>query len=119
MKNIIKIDIDLLESGVIDVLHNHVLLRSIDQSGTYTFNIDTDSANNCLILEPHTRIKVNWVTMFDLGKDKLIYLGACKNQTSCFQSQDVDSGFKWYLEYSTPVFSWLHDVLNHGWLVKS
>lgn len=117
MKNTIEIDIEIVEPGVVDVLHNQVLLRSIDQSGTYAFDIDTNYANNCLILEPHTKIKVNWVTMFGLGKDKLIYTGICKNQTNCFQSQDVDPRFKWHLEYSTPIFSWLHTVLNHGWLV--
>ena len=117
MKNIIEIDIELVEPGVVDVLHNSVLLRSIDQSGTYAFDISTDCANNCLMLVPHTKIKINWVTMFELGKDKLVYFGTCKNQTRCFQSQTVDAGFEWCLEYPTPIFSWLHTVLNHGWLV--
>jgi hypothetical protein len=55
--------------------------------------------------------------MFDMGGDKLVYQGVCYNQENIYQSQDIPPGASWVIEYSYPVFSWLHKTLNFGWLV--
>lgn len=48
---------------------------------------------------------VNDMSMFDMGNGELI-----KHAT-------IDNGI-WKLRYEYPVFSWLHKILNHGWLLK-
>lgn len=48
---------------------------------------------------------VNDVKMFDMGSNEII-----KHAT-------FENGI-WKLKYQYPVFSWLHDILKHGWLIK-
>lgn len=48
---------------------------------------------------------VNDVSMFDMGNGEIV-----KHAT-------VENGI-WTLKYEYPVFSWLHKILNHGWLLK-
>jgi len=49
--------------------------------------------------------KVNDVSMFDMGNGEIV-----KHAT-------IENGI-WTLKYEYPVFSWLHKILNHGWLLK-
>jgi hypothetical protein len=48
---------------------------------------------------------VNDLSMFDMGNGEII-----KHAT-------VENGV-WILKYEYPVFSWLHKILQHGWLLK-
>ena len=48
---------------------------------------------------------VNDVTMFDMGSKEII------------KHSKIENGV-WKLEYQYPVFSWLHDILKPGWLLK-
>jgi hypothetical protein len=119
MKNIIEIDITLINRGTVDVLHNDQLLLVVESSGQYTFDVDADHGSNIFLLKPSMPIKVNQLLMFDLGKDKLVYRGLCQDSAHyIFQSQDVLPKSVWSVEYCAPVFAWLHTVLDYGWLVK-
>jgi hypothetical protein len=45
------------------------------------------------------------IEMFGMGSGELIKHAIIENNT-------------WKLKYEYPVFSWLHKILNHGWLLK-
>jgi len=49
--------------------------------------------------------QVNDVSMFDIGNGELV------------KHAKTENGI-WKLQYEYPVFSWLHKILNHGWLLK-
>lgn len=92
MKNIIKIDID----GDYVVTHNGDPFNNeevICNLGKNILQIKGDNLN------------IKSITMFNLGKEELVKL--------CIQQ-----GNTYILEYEYPVFSWLHQKLNHGWLIK-
>lgn len=117
MKNTISVDITLRRPGTVEIFHNNELLELIESSGTYYYDISTNYLNNKFLLRPQTLIKVNQLLMFGLGEDKLVYCGICKNNLVEYQSQDVDSGVDWQIDYQMPVFTWLHHQLHFGWLV--
>lgn len=48
---------------------------------------------------------VNDVTMYSMGSKEITKYATIENGV-------------WKLQYSYPVFSWLHDALKHGWLLK-
>ena len=48
---------------------------------------------------------VNDVSMFNMGNGEIV-----KHAT-------MQDGI-WKLKYDYPVFTWLHKILNHGWLLK-
>jgi len=117
MKNIISIEIELDLSTVAKVYHNQQLLASITTSGVYTFDIESDQTKNVFWITTNGITTLNYLTMFDMGRDKLVYYGICKTDDLEYQSQEINSGQHWRLEYTMPVFTWLHYVLQHGWLV--
>jgi hypothetical protein len=55
--------------------------------------------------------------MYDLGQDKLVYLGNCYNEEENYQSQEIPNNYKWAIEYQYPVFPWVYQTLAGGWLV--
>lgn len=119
MKNIITVDLILDVNGTAAIVHNNQPLSTIVKSGVYTFVVDADQPINQFLIIPATPLTVNCISMFDMGIDKLVYLGICDNGHNSFQSQSVPLGYIWKLEYQIPVFAWLHQVLDYGWLVKS
>jgi len=48
---------------------------------------------------------VNDLSMFDMGNGEIIKHATVENSV-------------WTLKYEYPVFSWLHKILQHGWLLK-
>lgn len=117
MKNIISIDITLDQLTNAKVFHNGHLLSTVYKSGVHTFDIETNQINNIFLLEPTGPAVINWLTMFDMGQDKLVYYGICKTSSATYQSQEITDGSVWQVEYQIPVFTWLHHVLQYGWLV--
>jgi hypothetical protein len=94
MKNIVRFKINhckpiIIKHNDIDVIGKEVECIK----GTNTFTIEGSD------------FQVNDVSMFNLGEGELTRYG-------------IVSGNKWILEYEYPVFSWLHNVLKHGWLLK-
>jgi hypothetical protein len=118
MKNIIKLDIEFADvPGTIWIEHNGQLLQQIGHSGSFTIECDHLTGPNCLEVYSDVGIHIAQLSMFDQGQEKLVYQGQCVNDQTQYQSQDVPAGYRWRVEYSGPVFSWLHSVLAHGWLV--
>lgn len=119
MKNIITVDLSFDTIGSVNINHNSQLLSTIYNPGTYTFDVDTDQLVNQFVIIPKISLTVNYITMFDIGIEKLVYFSKCNDGNKKFQSQDVAAGHKWELEYQSPVFKWLHLTLDHGWLIRS
>ncbi len=80
----------------ITIKHNGVVV----DSGT----LDCVYGTNLITIEGVDYI-VNDVLMFDMGEGEII-----KHATN-------EKGV-WTLKYEYPVFSWLHKILQHGWLLK-
>lgn len=99
------------------MLHNGSTLTTSNNDGEILLTCHTFDASNCLEICATVDIKLNDISMFDLGTSKLVYLGHCATNNQQIQSQVIPQGSIWSLGYSAPVFSWLHLVLNHGWLV--
>jgi hypothetical protein len=117
MKNIITVDLSFDTPGSVNVNHNGQLLSTLYKPGTYTFDVDANQMYNRFVIIPKTPLTVNYITMFDIGLEKLVYFGMCNNGINKFQSSEVAADHIWELEYQSPVFKWLHSVLDHGWLV--
>lgn len=92
MKNIIEFKI----KGDAKIYHNG--LPVIDNI------VECKHGQNILFIEGKN-FHIEYLTMYELGQDKIKLLGKWQ-----------DNG--WILEYEYPVFTWLHKVLNHGWLIK-
>ena len=118
MKNIIKLDIEFADApGLISIEHNGQLMQCASHSGSFTIECEQVNGTNCLEVYSDVDIHVVQLSMFDQGQRKLVYQGQCVKDQTQYQSQDVPVGHRWRVEYSAPVFSWLHSVLQHGWLV--
>lgn len=94
MQNIVLFNVTHNES--ITIKHNGVVV----DSGT----LDCVYGTNLITIEGIDYV-VNDVLMFDMGEDEIV-----KHATN-------EKGV-WTLKYEYPVFSWLHKILQHGWLLK-
>lgn len=92
MRNIIKFEIE----GEYSITHNNSPVTGDEVSCVLGNNTLCVSGND---------FKIKELTMFNLGKEVLMNLGEYKDDT-------------WTLIYEYPVFPWLHQKLNHGWLIK-
>jgi hypothetical protein len=94
MKNIVKFDVNTTDPIVIK--HNGIVVDKHEVECISGLNEFTIEGNNFI---------VNDVTMFDMGSTEIV-----KNATN-------NNGV-WTLKYEYPVFSWLHKISQHGWLIK-
>jgi len=118
--NIVTIDFEFCNApGTVTVGHNNdILIQTNQMIMPMSFKIDHCESNNSFWIKTDADLVINWVTMFDIGKDKLVYQGFCNNTSSArCQTQLVTAGSTWEICYTSPVFSWLHQTLNHGWLI--
>jgi hypothetical protein len=115
--NIVDLEFGSVPQGLI-ILHNNQVVNHDCNSNSIRLELDTQAQNTLTLFNsgPET-VHVQHVTMFDLGRDKLVYLGQCQDQDRIYQSQCIPPGVRWQLTYDYPVFSWLHQVLDFGWLV--
>lgn len=95
MKNIIKCNVRSI--GHFTVLHNGLPVNYNDE-----FIVDCVLGRNELVIKGNVQIES--ITMFD--SSELMHL-----------LEEVDDGYKLIYEY--PVFSWIHEKLNYGWLIKN
>ncbi len=115
--NIVNIELDAVPESVA-IYHNGQLITT-EATISYKLQLDTiDNNTLCVSNLGSKNIHVKSISMFDMGHDKLVYLGLCHDGNRCYQSQDVAPGVNWKLEYQYPVFSWLHEKLNFGWLIR-
>lgn len=65
-------------------------------------------------------IEIDSLSMFGHGSSKLKFLGSwiSDDGTRQFSSHWIHARGKWYIEYQYPTFSWVHQKLHYGWLVK-
>lgn len=94
MKNIVKFDVNTTDPIIIK--HNGIVVKEHEVECISGLNEFTIEGNNFI---------VNDVTMFDMGSTEIV-----KNATN-------NNGV-WILKYEYPVFSWLHKISQHGWLIK-
>ena len=94
MQNIVLFNVTHNEP--ITIKHNGVIVDSDKLECVYGTNILTIEG-----VDYH----VNDVSMFDMGNGEIV-----KHATN-------EKGV-WTLKYEYPVFSWLHKILQHGWLLK-
>lgn len=119
--NIVTIDFEFCHNpGKVTIGHNATILSETYQcQSPLTFEIYQQLPNNIFWVSTESELVINWISMFDLGKDKLVYQGLCTTNTQeTYQSQLLRPGDVWKILYSAPVFSWIHQTLNHGWLVQ-
>jgi hypothetical protein len=119
MKNILQLRIESDLLGIVEIVHNTTLVGQFKTNSLIDFEIETQPGRNTLQIKSITNqiFNVQFVTMFDLGKEKLVYFGQVFDQNSVYQSQQVVPGATWSLEYQDPIFVWLHQTLGHGWLL--
>ena len=92
--------------SVIEIVHNNIELYRGELFSTKTFEIKTCKENNTLVIKNITYEQLDTISMFNLGNDKLKHLLTYENNRAV-------------LNYNYPVFPWLHQTLNFGWIVKS
>lgn len=118
MKNIIEFEIEFLDKhGHISIFHNCELIKNIDTAGHIKLELTSVNFQNQLSITADVEIKIGWITMFGIGKEKLVYQGVCVGNNEQYQGQELLPGYQWQLDYTYPVFTWLHLTLGHGWLV--
>jgi len=120
--NIIQIKLESLDNRFITVGHNQqTLYKNIIKNELLTFEVEFLKSENLLWLQldnsSNVSVNIEWITMFELGKERLVYLGNLKTLDNSYQSQIIIPNSTWILTYNYPVFSWLHRTLNHGWLI--
>lgn len=94
MKNIVRFDI--VNNGSVIVKHNGIIVETEEVECKLGYNEFTIEGSDFI---------VNNVTMFDMGGTEIV-----KHAT-------FNNGI-WSLKYEYPVFSWLHKISQHGWLIK-
>lgn len=87
-----------------NVTHNEPIV--IKHNGNVIDNneLECEYGTNVLTIEG-VDYHVNDITMFDMGSNEIV-------------KQATDENSIWTLKYEYPVFSWLHKILQHGWLLK-
>jgi hypothetical protein len=118
--NIIELSVDIVD-GEFLMLNNDLPVGSIATTGIFRFEITNLDKNNKLALQfTGKHAVINYITMFDMGKEKLKYMGIYHEPNgNSYQSHECTTSGVWTLEYNYPVFAWLHNVLDLGWLVDS
>jgi len=108
---------NIVEPGL-TIGHNQQTLAENFQS--YKFVIDIDQCQEKNIFWIQGQCEIVQLTMFDIGAEKLKYLGLQmdRNTNLEYHTHLVHSDSRWQLHYDFPVFSWLHKTLNHGWLIE-
>ena len=94
MQNIVLFNVT--HDKPITIKHNGVIVDSNELECVY--------GTNELTIEGIDYV-VNDLSMFNMGNGEIV-----KHATN-------ENGV-WTLKYEYPVFSWLHKILNHGWLLK-
>lgn len=122
MKNLVEI-VPVLDTGVeVVVGHNAQILYQGPLNTRLEFTIDNCEPNNVIWIDNHSDvdIELSTVAMFEQGHDKLRYLGSFQHQDGrpAWQSHWVHARGRWSIDYEYPVFPWLHQKLQYGWLVK-
>jgi len=100
-------------------MHNDQIIYDLPE---FWVECDENTENQIMVINQssHDCIELVDLEMFDLGKNKLKYFGSVINEQNReqYQSTTLPPGYRWRMNYRYPVFSWLHQTLNLGWLVR-
>ena len=103
------------------ICHNgQIIDHDFVQGEAGRIKVDTQS-QNCLVISNTGQcdLIIDQILMFDLGRDKLKYLGWHHDPNGqIYHSHVIVPGGNWRLSYQYPVFSWLHKTLDFGWLIR-
>lgn len=94
MQNIVLFNV--AHDKPITIRHNGNIVDSNELECVYGTNILTIEGDD---------YHVNDISMFDMGSNEIVKRATNENGV-------------WTLRYEYPVFTWLHKMLNHGWLLK-
>ena len=94
MQNIVLFNVT--HNNPITIKHNGIVVEGAELECVY--------GTNLLTIEGIDYV-VNDVSMFDMGNGEIV-----RHATN-------EKGV-WTLKYEYPVFSWLHKISQHGWLLK-
>ena len=97
---------NISDNQAVKILHNSDVIYQGLIFEERSFEIERCREHNTLTIEGASIEDINDVRMFNLGSKKLIQL-----------FDNTDNKLK--LDYEFPVFPWLHQKLNFGWIVKS
>ena len=100
MKNIVTFEISTAKP--VNVIHNGKMVHTTTDS-EFTVELECVEGKNVLELDG-AAFDVIDLSMFNMAKGELIKEGSWQSQ-------------HWTLEYDYPVFSYLHKLLKHGWLI--
>ena len=102
MKNIVTFEISTVSP--VSVIHNNKKVYTTTDSN-FTIELECVEGTNILELEG-AAFDVIDISMFNMANELLLKEGNWQKQ-------------HWTIEYTYPVFSYLHKLLKHGWLIKS
>jgi hypothetical protein len=113
--NILKLTLSSYDDVVI--VHNDVLLDLTNCKNTCTITDCLDY--NTLVIKNFSKstVEIIHLSMFDIGVEKLKYLGIITNNNNTYNGHIIDPNCSWKLSYEYPVFRWLHLNLNLGWII--
>ena len=102
-----------------EIYNNGKFITSLTDSGIHRFELNDLKKENRLFLHfTGGNARVNSITMFDMGAEKLKYFGVYREPSGKeYMCQDFTDGGCWYLDFNYPVFTWLHHTLQLGWLL--
>lgn len=103
--------------------HNNQTLFSEIKSNIVDFDVYGDTTIEQVLWIENSGdhdIEINSLSMFGHGSDKLKFLGSwtSKDGSTEFPSHWIHAHGRWTIKYQYPTFSWLHEKLHYGWLVK-
>lgn len=120
--NVIDIAVSSDTTTEIEIYHNNLLVQNMHTNSLpVRIHIDLCNNTNTFTIKniSDQEIAINHFSMFNLGNDKLKYLGTVNNGESTYFGHIITPGASWSMQYNYPVFSWLHTTLNFGWLIQS
>ena len=103
--NIIELSVDIVD-GEFLMSNNGLLVGNMATTGIFRFEITNLDKNNKLALQfTGNRAVINYIAMFDMGKEKLKYFGTYQEPGgSAYHSHECNTNGVWTLEYGYPVF---------------
>lgn len=116
------IDLSLISNSNVgvEVWHNDLREHIVTTNkGNIRLTFDLHQANNTFIIKntSNEEITIDYIKIFGLGEAKLKYLGIVTSNELVYPGHIIAAGSSWALEYKYPVFSWLHKILNFGWII--
>lgn len=117
IQNFISLSVNVLDPNGITIGYDNKVVSTNFKDKLLEFPVLSDAPIGNIWITGHCEILS--IAMFDLGLEKLKYLGIVTDQENKkYASHIVPKNGTWSLEYSHPVFTWLHNKLQYGWLIS-